>query len=909
VTGVLPGTFAAGVGTEDAHRLGGSLLLRMAGLPGRIFLAAGSADLFERVDRLEREALRYRSLAGAAAERIGDRVVTRPELSTGERRAALALRRKLHRAARIDEGGGERLAATIEGILGVEEPLRRELLDLVARSARLGELEATARLVCAAEELRLQRLPWDLALREPGLARLARHANPEAWEDLRRRVQRGEAWDGKRLRQRAGLLWKLIDRATLKATPRGWFAGVALVIAGPGGRGAYPPAVDGAAAVEWRENLYGWRRVRGRRALQRGDPAALLTVAPLHLRDGDRMRFWVDEPDPQRRGTVNEVALRRTAALEGIVALLGAGPATLAQVEDALIPAGDPGQRAGLVRFADHLAGLGVIEVSTVPRSTRTGWAAPELIDHTGAPDGPAQAKPAGGGDAGLGKRTEDRGYLDVYARAAAPVPGPTVERLEYLLGQALRVAALAEQDQQGQADAQTLEAAAVVAATGGVGPEPRPVLELLAEQLQRTERGGVPAPPGGPREPGGEHAEVAEVDHERYWRSWLPPADAGSGWARLLRWIDEHADGGPVLDLDPAQLDQVSCPPTVTLDWPCDALLRPLGPSDREDAVLGALTRAATVDARFVPALEALHGQVPSTTAYRRFLRRLEAEAGVTFVELIAPPLNLGAANAVRRPLLTRVWTGVPDLMGYCDAAPSGASYLPLNRITMRRLGDRTIAEADGRLLWPIHHATRTLQPPWRELGDLLLSAGAPMRARSLQHLVHHLGYSLPAFPGRRTMPRITVAGGLVLSAAQWRVPAAALWRDGDASLAKTRALRRLRRELGLPRFVFLTRRPVDPPHPCDLDSLRAVATIDRVRDGGGDDLLATEAIPAPDRLPIRSGGRPEDTFAGELVLRLPAGEPPEAMAARVAQALRRRGWLDLDADPASGTNPKERR
>jgi len=862
-------------GAARPPTLGSSGLLRVAGLPVRVWLAASSEQVFEQVRLLEAAEAGYLELAGRVAADLGERLVPCPALPATERRAVLAWRRALHRGERVAAAEGARLAAIARRLRPHDRCLHSGLGEVARRAGALAGLEEAVRRAVTAEETRLARLPWELMRATPELERLARDTNPEALEDLARRLRQGEGWDAKRVRQRSDYLWRLIDRAATKATPRAWCGQVALLPVAPNPDRDPPLALalatglpgperlaglrlrDGFAS-EWLENVFERRRSRTRRALEQGDPTVCLAVTPLRRDHDGQLHCWVADPDPDARGNLNEVRLRRTGLLDAVVAALRPGAVPLGTLEAALAPTGDGRERSVLRAFLAHLAGLGVLEVAAPPLRLPRSW-------------GVAAAE------------AEGAGFLDVYRRVSGPLPAEVPRRLEVLVRHAFRVAALAAaqqraNDERGANDERAADGGEAVGESIGdaVGEEPRPLLELLDQRIHQHQqargshqRHGWPRPDPAPDpDPGG-------------------PASAGPGaaWARLLAWIGGHADdhGATPLDLDPALLDRLGVPEAATaLDWPLDVLLRPLAPGAGAEAVLDHVATAGILDARFVPTLQRLHGQVPHADAQRRFLAALEERTGATFVELLGPPLNPRAANAVRRPLLTRAWTGDPDLDGYCDAARSSARYIPLDAITLRRHHGQLVAEADGRLLWPVYHASRTLQPPWHHFGELLLRAGPQPR----RHTFAALALALDAFPERQALPRISVAGGLVLSCAQWRTPAEPLWEPAAPAAEKARALWRLRQRLGLPRYVFVAGHPLKPPLPVDLESLRAVHTIDRAIRTGFRDLLLVEALPAPDQLPVHRAAHPEERYAAELLLRMP-DEAAEAVATRAARSL----------------------
>ncbi|MCP9963745.1 lantibiotic dehydratase family protein [Streptomyces somaliensis] len=228
-----------------------------------------------------------------------------------------------------------------------------------------------------------------------------------------------------------------------------------------------------------------------------------------------------------------------------------------------------------------------------------------------------------------------------------------------------------------------------------------------------RPRRGRLP-PPRAARTPG-----------------WAAPGAPGGepGYAALLDHLAARA-GEERVDLDDALLDALGAPPAdeALPPWPFDCLLRPLaGGPGSPVAVLETASPAGMLDARFAEGMRALDGGYGAADAYRAFLADLERRTGVRFVELLVPPLAERAANAVRRPVVTSWWTGDPDPTPYHGPVGGEARYLPLDRITVRTRDGRLVAEADGRRIVPVHHATRGPVPPYDRLLRLLLAAGLP--------------------------------------------------------------------------------------------------------------------------------------------------------------------------------------
>ena len=271
--------------------------------------------------------------------------------------------------------------------------------------------------------------------------------------------------------------------------------------------------------------------------------------------------------------------------------------------------------------------------------------------------------------------------------------------------------------------------------------------------------------------------------------RDWPSPATVDSPYAKLVNWIDGHADQ-PALDLTTEILDDVGAP-QADLVWPLDCLVRLLSPGSLSDpvAALDTLFPAGALDARFAEGLGHLYGRVAHIESYQEFLRAVEERTGYLFVEVLVPPLLARAANAIRRPRYTSAWTGDAHLATYCGMG-SRARFIPLNSIMLRQVRGRIIATVDERPIWPLHHTTRTVLPPWSELVTLLLSA-AP---RPLDYVsMVNLQRSIAAFPHRTHLPRITICRRLVVSCEQWRLSRRQLWQPDDTTLAKARILDRV--------------------------------------------------------------------------------------------------------------------
>ncbi|WP_129837932.1 hypothetical protein [Streptomyces sp. RFCAC02] len=79
--------------------LGGTALLRIAGMPCDAWTAGAAPRLFDAVADHAADTERLAAHARALADRLGAEVVTHPALPAADRGAVLALRRRLHSGA------------------------------------------------------------------------------------------------------------------------------------------------------------------------------------------------------------------------------------------------------------------------------------------------------------------------------------------------------------------------------------------------------------------------------------------------------------------------------------------------------------------------------------------------------------------------------------------------------------------------------------------------------------------------------------------------------------------------------------------------------------------------------------------------------------------------------------------
>lgn len=816
--------------------LGAGALLRFAALPLAAQERGGSPDLFDQLHRLDTDSGQYRDLAAGLAEDLGRILVPLPALSRSERTQILCLRRVLHQGL---EPSSEALAQVSDIIAGEARfaDLAIRLSDLARRAAALRDAEREAARAVSAEYHRQLDVPWQVLRHHPAGHRALTGGDVTIYADIAERVAAGEPWTSKRMRQRSDYLWRMLARASARATPRGWLAHVGvLTVAQQGWAAGQPLAVDDQAAAETVDNIDDTRIWSGGMVAAGHDADVSVAQSPLAWREAAHVAVWVLRGEG--RTWLSRVTVRRTPALDAVWSRLSDGPRSVQTLVSGLT-GGNADHAPAVRRFLAHLVSLGVLQAASAPTMIRSSW------HEMSAPPLPSGSGPAGGR------------YTDVYRRPVRPLAETHADSLADLIGIACRVMACAD----------TGPDAAARRLPEAVTERPRPILDVAADCINDDDPFGSWMP-----------------RHD-----WAVPAGRDPAYQRLHAWLTEQLPADPrqagdPIDLDPAALDRWGVA-DANVHWPTDALLRPIAAGDGGPvAALITLSPAGVLDARFLPALSALGEALPQITAYQQFLDRVTELTGVRFVEVLIPPLSRQAANAVRRPAYTSWWTGDPDPSGYFDPGlPGPMRYLPLARITARHDEREVIIEFDGERIWPLIHTARVARAPWN-IVRALLTSGSPQFDRQFWR---PLANSLPAWPERDCLPRITVGGRLVLTPAQWHVRRDDFGQRDDRLADRARALASLRRNRRIPRWVTVSADARDDPVVLDLDSLRALRAVDRFP-AEHRSFALSELIPGPGELPVRDLAEPDAAgHYAELLLRLPHRSTPDVAAAAVASRL----------------------
>jgi hypothetical protein len=805
----------------DEDPLGCSGLLRVAGLPIRYWLAGASPTLFEKVERLERYEEMRHGCAIQLAEQIGEQLVPKPALSRNDRAFLLAIRRSLYRGDLIEKVPPEHLL-TLNGSSDADAELVQALVAMVDRDRAIATLSAEVEEDLAREQDRLLLFPEQICHESPVAKSLLAPQNsnePQFGSQLGRKSRR---------RQRSEHQWRRIARAATGTTPRGWLSHVALLPIEPAAW-LPPPTVTEQFTVQWTEN------VRNRSLALTGPPddwpapESRLAVNPLQWdTDGCFVCVLADENREHA-----QVAVRHTSLLDAICTALADTVLTFGELAQAL-GCVNQDEWLALCGFVRHLVVLGILQPGASPQVRLERRAVPgQTIAHPRDVEGNVK------GDTG--------GWVDVYRYAETGISVSLVRNLQRGVLQVLRLLSLTRD---------------------GIPNRDRFAVSTSERTWSLTDILRTELDAGDQRISNVEDTQIA--------------ASPTAGFDKLIGKIAERTDYGDELVVDSSLLDDCDAQKS-ELTWPVDCLFRVPAQGAGFAAVLDQLLPAGMLDARFMDTLVTMHGVVPHIETYRAFLRQLERLTGVLFVELLLPPLQDGAANAVRRPVCTSAWTGDPHTAAYLREDADPGRYIPLHAIRIRRIDGRLRADVDGEPIWPVYHATRSFSPPWDRLARILLATAPLDLPWDFQHLLR----SLTRLPGQSAVPRISVSGGIVLSPAQWRLSPDRMWDKNAQMIAKLRALIRLRNRYSLPRWVYVDRNDDKPPVPCDLESVHAIQTIER-RMMANTFLNVIEMLPTPDQfLVVDRAHASEDPIAAQLHLRFPCDESATAMASRVAPSV----------------------
>ena len=747
-------------------------------------------------------------------------------MSKKERADLLALRRHLHKALPLAEEQCQNLTLRIAEL---KPDLAENLLYVISRSTLLTQCEKALETSVESERLRLAELPWKMVTSSPIAIRAITEAAPGLLDEIHQRLAKGETWDSKRLRHRSSYLLRLLARGTVKTTPRGWFSHLALVQIGSS-LDTWP--IVGHYAANWTANIHAARK---RLATSNELAGASISITGLHWMDEQQLYCWV--VDQEESTTLREIIVKRTPALDAIRQALSSETRNIEELIDELLSEGaTQQQRDALSGFIQYLVGLGILQLSTPPKSYLVGWR--EL---TVEPDLPTQ-----------------QGYIDVYRRATGSISDHFSARLENSICQAIRLGTMIAQEQD-RSEHQILKL---------VTPTPKSVTEIIAEFLQK-------------RAENESRNNTQDSEAASLYGFWPPQkTNRDTPYSRFLNWVNENVQmATEQIVVKPSFLDEIGAPLAAPLPWPVSCLVRPIIGTGRQEAALESISPAGIIDARFVDALSSLHGEFSPAAKYQAFLHKMAQQCDAECVELLVPSLSDQSANAVRRPRYTTTWTGDIDLATYRHAAKEDV-YLPLNQILLHRNGDQIIAKnTNGKLLWPMYHATRTAASPWIEVIRLLIAASP---ARSGFRLLPPEN-PITAFPKRNWVPRIVLEGGTVLCPAQGRLTRSQL-PILDLPLAKrAQALAQLRIDKGLPRWVFAKSEKHSQTRPLDLSSLAALDTFDKLfADSSLSTVILEEMLPDPNHFPTRDADH--EMLATQLLVHFPRNATFAQLAANIA-------------------------
>lgn len=266
-------------------------------------------------------------------------------------------------------------------------------------------------------------------------------------------------------------------------------------------------------------------------------------------------------------------------------------------------------------------------------------------------------------------------------------------------------------------------------------------------------------------------------------------------------------------------------------------------------------------------------HGDPELYAAVQRHLQAEErTRPEALFAEIVHLPQDK-IGNVICRPRL-RAWQ-IP-YHGSTDAP--AAEQIPVT--------DLRVSVVDGRVVLRSERLDREVIPRLTTAHNAAQAELGPYRflcALQTQGVCHWLAWDWGVLESAVYLPRVK-AGRVILCRARWRLDEQMLkGLAAKRSAARFRALRRLRDELGLPRWVQVVQ--ADRLLPLDLDNVVCVDALARLTRGQAAVDL-TEMLPLPDCAAL-SG--PDGRYNHELVIPFVQSEAPPAPAPRVAPRPRR--------------------
>jgi len=817
--------------------LSSATLLRVCTVPVEVALAGANPELGERSYRL----VEAERAMGEAGQRLADslqRYVNERRTSRNDSKRLGALAGRLGKGLPLREQD----QLTVRTLVRTQLPGLTAAVETYVRDrAILAEERCRISAEVELEPRRAARAVLEAGRGQADVLALLRHRDGELLARLERDSASGPDAPGKSERRRIKRFNEIIRRAAFRTVPRDWHTVVTSVAIADSAAAAGHLTLGGDAAEVWIENIDTMQKTLGARAPSLS-PDALIAMAALYRSAGDRISFYAAERSEQPR--LRSIEVRRTGYLNAILAALHLRPLTFEALGADLALRQD--ELELLDGFVHHLVGLGILQMTRAPRIARGTWAPVAASPEAAPPAGP-----------------QSLGYLDVYANCRGGLPRSRALELQAGFQSVARIARAIAQDSHSGALASSTESIAPAEAGGNL-------LDIVCAHLEAAAALAEDRPgEAGPAASDGQRAAGSQ-ERRRPSGGWAPPASGSTVYAKLIELLGPRLETRDCISIGSEDLDGIGAARWEP-SWPCDAMIRLASGGGAFNGLFDEAFPAGSMDARFVSAMRSLGLATGYHDWYSRFLDRLQDRGGKRFVELLFPPLSVGAANAVRRPPYLRAWTGDTGAAAYFTSAFQDLEYLPLERFQLRRTPKGMRLAVDGETVFPLYHATRLPIPPWTVLTHLFLNA-APAQMRWGPRQLHRL---LDAFPGRDYAPRLLCDGGLVISCRQWRLRKSRPLEP--CPIEAMHAAERLRRELDLPRLVFLSEAPGKRPIPCDLRTFEGMCRLAGVA-AEADDPIVMEMTPSPEDLMVKdAAGLSRQSCA---LLRLPLDIEPEAFA-----------------------------